>query len=112
MGSLVLAVICRIMDSWNRHRTDASSSEDGDVQGASMRAVDSSGALSALVSDSSRQLSSLSSPFGSKLPGSGNAAGDKSRSERADEDIARKMFCRAQARRRGPATEQSRVLPV
>ena len=77
-----------------------------------MRTVDSSGALSALVSDSSRQLRGLSSPFGSKLPGSGNATGDKSHSERVDEDIAREMFCRAQARRRGPATEQSRVLPA
>ena len=77
-----------------------------------MRAVDSSGALSALVSDSSRQLSSLSSPFGSRLPRAHDAAGDKSESERADEDVAREMFCRAQARRRGPAAEQSRVLPA
>ena len=72
-----------------------------------MRAIDSSGTLSVLVSDSSRQLSSLSSPFGSKLPGSPDAAGDKSESERADEDIAREMFCRAQARRRSPARGQS-----
>ena len=75
------------------------------MQGASMQAQDSAGTLSVLVSDGSRQLSSLSSPFVSLLPGARNATGDKTAAELADEDLAQQLFRAAQARRRRQGTE-------
>ena len=65
-----------------------------------MQTQDSSRTLSVLISDGSRQLSNLSSPFVSVLPGVRNSAGDKSDAERADEDLAQQLFRAAQARQK------------
>lgn len=65
-----------------------------------MQAQDSSSTLSVLISDGSRQLSNLSSPFVSVLPGVRNAASDLSAAERADEDLAQQLFRAAQARQK------------
>ena len=78
-------------------------SEDDSLQGASMQAQDSSSTLSVLMSDGSRQLSNLSSPFVSVLPGARNAV-DKSDAERADEDLAQQLFRAAQARQKRQST--------
>lgn len=89
---------CRTKDLWSpRTKPDNSSSDNKDVNASPMQAQQSSSTLSVLVSDSSsRQISSLSSPFTSVLPG---AADGKTDAERADEDIARQLFRAAQARR-------------
>ncbi len=83
-----------------RGRTESPTSEDASIQGASMQAQDSPSTLSVLLSDGSRQLSNLSSPFVSVLPGARNAGGDKSDAERADEDLAQQLFRAAQARQK------------
>ena len=95
----------RAKDLWMQGRVGGSpTSEDDSIQGASMQAQDSSSTLSVLISDGSRQLSNLSSPFVSVLPGARNAAVDMSDAERADEDLAQQLFRAAQARQKRQST--------
>lgn len=82
-----------------RGRTDSPTSEDASLQGASMQGQDSPSSLSVLLSDGSRQLSTLNSPFVTVLPG-----GDKSEAERADEALAQQLFRAAQARQKRQST--------
>lgn len=78
-------------------RADSFSSDEKECPESSMQTQNSSGTLSVLLSDGSRQLSGFSSPFVSVLPGAG-ADCVKSDEERADEDIAQQLFRAAQAR--------------
>ena len=90
-------LMCRTKDLRVSPRADSFSSDEKERLGSSMRAQNSSGTLSVLLSDGSRQLSGFSSPFVSVLPGAG-ADCVKSDEERADEDIAQQLFRAAQAR--------------
>ncbi|CAL5225382.1 g8189 [Coccomyxa viridis] len=93
------ALASRTKDLWMRGRTDSPTSEDASLQGASMQGQDSPSSLSVLLSDGSRQLSTLNSPFVTVLPG-----GDKSEAERADEALAQQLFRAAQARQKRQST--------